>query len=297
MNRFHIIALGCMGGPYEDNLSGYLLFTEERKHYIVLDAGSLLGGLAKAIAQGVLPAVSEREFLTHHIQGYLISHAHLDHVAGLVINSQIDKKKAIYGLDETINHLRDHLFNGKIWPNYGSEGEHPLCIYTYRRVTPECSFSIENTSFSATPFILHHPEPHQSTAFLIENQGNYILYFGDTASDAKSKTKRLMPIWRRIAPLIDQHRLRGIFLECSYAHAESKNAIFGHLDTHMMLEELRELRKLCKSLVDLKVVVTHRKQVNIGSEDGVTLIEKELTRLNDMGLKFIFPTQGQEIIL
>lgn len=295
MNDFHIIVLGCMGGPYEDNMSGYLLSADGATNFIALDGGSLLAGIAKALQAGNLTALSAKQLLIEHVKAYLISHAHLDHIAGLVINSQIDKKKDIYALDETIDHISAHIFNGKIWPNYGSEGEGALHKYTYHRVLPEKAFAIKESPFSATPFILDHPEPHQSTAFLIEAFGKYLLYFGDTASDRKCKNKKLAPIWQKIAPLINQGLLKGILLECSYAHANSAEIIFGHLDTHTMIEELRELGKLCKSLVGLKVVVTHRKQLSVASEKAPHVIEKELNHLNDLGLTFIFPKQGDKI--
>ena len=305
MSDFHIVVLGCTGGPFENNLSSYLLSTDDFIDFIALDAGSLLGGIEAALAKGVFadfPFIDSnsqkaKELLAKHIKSYLISHAHLDHIAGMVINSQLDEKKSIYGLDETIDHLRDHIFNDKIWPNYGSEGLSPLHIYDYHRMAPEQITAVKGTPFSVMPFKLNHPEPHLSTAFLIEAKGAYVLYFGDTTSDIRSDTKRLMSIWQKVAPLIDEGKLKAILLECSYAHANEKKAFFGHLDTHMMIQELRELSKLCKTLSHVKIVVTHRKQMLLQSEEEPDLIEKELTALNDLGIEFIFPTQGQRITI
>lgn len=294
MNDFHIVVLGCMGGALESNLSGFLVATNDVSSFVALDAGSLLTGIEKAMERGNLSAVSSKEILVNHVKGYLISHSHLDHIAALVINSQVDEKKGIYALDETIDHLRDHIFNGQIWPNYGNEGDRAIGLYHYHRLTEGKESPIEGTAFQVAPFALTHGRQCGSTAFLLEAKGRYLLYFGDTASDGASKEKRLLPIWQRIAPLVDRGELKALLLECSYAHSEAEHAMHGHLDTHMMIEELRVLASFCHSLRSLKVIVTHRKQTFL-KPDRVSLIEKELTQLNDVGVEFIFPTQGQKI--
>ncbi|RCK65142.1 3',5'-cyclic-nucleotide phosphodiesterase [Candida viswanathii] len=60
----------------------------------------------------------------NHLENYLITHAHLDHVSALVINSAgFNNKllsKVIHGSHCTINALQKNLFNGKIWPNMPS---------------------------------------------------------------------------------------------------------------------------------------------------------------------------------
>ena len=43
-------------------------------------------------------AVDDDVVLKIYIKAYLISHAHLDHVAGLLLNAPDDAPKTIYGL-------------------------------------------------------------------------------------------------------------------------------------------------------------------------------------------------------
>ena len=50
-----------------------------------------------------------------------LSHAHLDHISGLILNAPDDSPKPILGLDATIDTLRDHVFNWRVWPNFGNE--------------------------------------------------------------------------------------------------------------------------------------------------------------------------------
>ena len=120
---FKVIVLGCSGGPRENNLSSYLIAPQSSNDFICLDAGSLLNEIYKANQKNSFHDIQvnslsnlnfEGEFFRNHIKNYLISHAHLDHIAGLVINSANDTKKSIFGTNATINFIRDHLFNWDI---------------------------------------------------------------------------------------------------------------------------------------------------------------------------------------
>lgn len=59
------------------------------------------------------------------IATYLITHSHLDHIAGLVINTAAlnDPKnpKRIAALPSAIDAMKDHIFNDIIWPNLSDE--------------------------------------------------------------------------------------------------------------------------------------------------------------------------------
>ena len=138
--KFVSIVLGTAGGLEEQNLSAYLLAPIGSKDFVALDAGTLLTGLRKARMMGSLwdihvPPESDLTIegwvLQNNIKAYLITHAHLDHVAGLVINSPADTTKELLGIPSTIDYIRDHLFNWKIWPNFGNEGDQ-LRLNKYR---------------------------------------------------------------------------------------------------------------------------------------------------------------------
>ena len=312
--RFTTIVLGASGGLREDNLSAYLIAPAGSADYIALDAGSLLSGLRKARCRDNLAELAnypaeasltpEGWFLCHRIKAYLITHAHLDHLAGLVMNSPEDTQKAIYGLPRTIDYLRDHLFNGKIWPNFGNEGTTPcLNKYHYVRVEPGQGYSIPNTSMSVEPFVLDHLPNCPSTAYLIHSDGAYVLYCGDTGPDALGESAYLQAVWTRIAPLIRDKTLCGIFLESSHPADHPDDRLFGHLTPNWLMDELHRLAAIVDpdqphhALNDLKVVVTHIKPSLQRGSQPKRRIAAQLQDRNDLGIQFMIPSQGQRIEL
>lgn len=308
---FKVIVLGNHGGPRENNISGYLIASTRSNNFICLDAGSLLHGIYLAhkkdsfqdiTINSINPLDIETDILRNHIKGYLISHAHLDHIAGLILNSTADTEKPILGIDPTINFIRDHLFNWKIWPNFGSEGKNPrLNQYQYQRLQLNEKIHISGTEFTVEPFLLSHSDCCPSTAFLLEAFGSYVLYFGDTSPDSLESKKHIETIWKRVAPLIQQNKLRGIFLECSYSQEETQ--LFGHLNSKYMIEELNTLANFVNptspdtALMGLKIIVTHIKNAIVNGITATQSIQQELEMLNTLGVQFIFPEQGEKIQL
>jgi len=306
MTVFTVIVLGATGGVRENNLSCYLVGANPLEGFVALDAGSLLSGIEWAYQKKNLSEIPLEDavltpigkFFQQYIKAYLISHVHLDHIYGLVINSQTDSPKAILGLDSTIDFLRDHIFNGVIWPNYGSEGTNPIGRYRYTRLSLNQSVAIPGLSLTVEPFLLSHPGNYPSTAFLLFSEGHALLYFGDTASDLFEKTKRMRLVWERVAPLLKKGLLRGIFLECSYPNEHPKTVNYGHLTPDLMLEELGHLSTLAgTSLKGLSVIVTHRKDTLRQGEDQKETILHQLKEKDPFGVRWIAPIQGERILL
>lgn len=149
---FRIVPLGVKGGSDESNLSAYMVAPKGSNHFICLDAGTLHAGIAKAITAGIFKTTSS-DILRNYIKGYLISHAHTDHAAGLIINAPDDTAKNIYGLPFCLNILKDKYFNWKSWANFTNEGDKPtLNKYHYVALTEASEIGIENTTMYITAF-------------------------------------------------------------------------------------------------------------------------------------------------
>lgn len=308
---FQCIVLGSGGGIRENNLSAYLLAPEKSNDFICLDAGTVYSGIEQAVKLGNFYQVFVPEdsgaskpgyIFRELMRGYLISHAHLDHVAGLVIASPAATPTNIYGSSATIEALRENLFNWEVWPNFANEGPGmTLDVFNYKSLEFDVEYRIDGTKYRVTAFPVSHQEPFESTAFLIEYLGRHVLYVGDTGSDTLERTNNLSHIWKTVAPIINRGNLNAVFLECSWPEERPDTQLFGHLKPSLVMHELKKLAAFTDSenigdaLRGLPVIVTGIKPSWKEGGDNKYLIYKQLLQRNDLGVKFIIPEQGQLI--
>ncbi len=286
---FKVIPLGVKGGSDESNLSAYALAVSGTNAYVCLDAGTLHYGIEQAITAKLLEG-TETEVLQNDLKGYLISHPHLDHVAGLILNSPDDSPKAIYGLPFCLEVIQEEYFNWKSWPNFGNQGEKPfLSKYHYVTLSTQEEIPLEQTSMYVKAFPLSHSNPHQSTAFLIRHAESYLLYLGDTGADAVEQSDKLYKLWEAIGPLIVSGKLKAIFIEVSFTNAQPDQFLFGHLTPRLLMNEMKILSQLSGGLREVPIVITHMKPAGNREE----IIKKELHELNDLRLKLIFAEQAR----
>jgi len=292
---FTIIPLGVKGGDDESNLSSYMIAPKGSNKYVCLDAGTINAGIQKAIDHQSLKGISE-EIQRKQIKGYLISHAHLDHVAGLIINSPADTAKNIYGMPAVLSILRDKYFTWDAWANFANEGEKPqLKKYTYFPLIEGNTYPLEGTEMKVKAFELSHGNPYKSTAFLISHGNSYVLYLGDTGADEIEKSDKLTKLWQTIAPLINSGQLKAIFLEVSFPNEQPDKQLFGHLTPRLFFSELHKLEALTdeKEFKKVSFIVTHTKPPQQTAEK----VKQQLISGNTKGLKLIFPQQGRRLII
>lgn len=291
---FHIVPLGVKGGIDESNLSAYMVAPEGSNAYICLDAGTIHDGIEKAIANHVFHAGAET-ILKRYIKDYFISHAHLDHVSGLIINSPDDTAKSIYGLRSTLQTLKTHYFTWESWANFTDEGEPPLLKkYHYKTLAPDSEVVAVNTAMSVRAFPLSHSNL-VSTAFLVRYQQAYLLYLGDTGPDALEKSSSLHHLWQAVAPLIRAGSLKGIMIEASFPDEQPDKSLFGHLTPRWLMAEMGDLATFTgrTALKGLNVIIVHLKP----PQSKINEIIREVKSENKLGLHIIFPQQGEAINL
>jgi 3',5'-cyclic-nucleotide phosphodiesterase len=288
---FSIIPLGVKGGIDESNLSAYMIAPQGSDEYVCLDAGTLHYGIEKAIQAKLLQGTAG-EVLRKNIKGYLISHAHLDHLAGMIINSPDDSSKNIYGLDYCLEVLKDKYFTWKSWANFANEGDKPaLGKYHYAVLTPGIETPLQNTGMQVTAFSLSHSNPYQSTAFLVRNKEAYVLYLGDTGADSVEHSDKMHQLWQQVAPLLKDKKLKALFIEVSFSNEQSDKQLFGHLTPHWLMEELQNLASLsgAEALNNFPVVITHIKP----GGNREQMIPKQLQAYNPLHVKLIIPEQAK----
>lgn len=287
---FKVIPLGVKGGTDESNLSSYMIAPQGSDAYVCLDAGTVHYGIEKAVQAKLLHGTAAG-ILKNNVKGFLISHGHLDHLAGMIINSPDDSTKNIYGLDYCIDILKDKYFSWKTWANFANEGEKPaLNKYHYTVLTPGTEAPLQNTDMQVTAFPLSHSNPYQSTAFLVRYHDAYVLYLGDTGPDSVEHADKLHLLWEQAAPLLASKKLKAIFIEVSFANEQPDKQLFGHLTPHWLMSELQDLASLAGADA-LKgfPVVTHIKP---GGNREQT-IKAQLKAYNPLQVKLIIPEQAK----
>jgi len=291
---FKIVPLGVKGGIDESNLSAYMVAAAGTNNYICLDAGTLHYGIEKAISNGVFNIPAE-QVLRRYIKGYFISHAHLDHIAGLIINSPDDTAKNIYALASCIKTIQTNYFTWESWANFADEGEAPqIKKYHYEVLTPDSIIPIKNTAMTVQAFPLSHSNL-TSTAFLVRSNDAYILYLGDTGPDEIEKSHNLHNLWVAIAPLIKANKLKAIMIETSFPDEQPDKTLFGHLTPHWLMNEMNNLAELAgkDQLKGFNIVITHVKPPQL----SINKLEAQLQAENNLRLNLIFPEQGKAITL
>jgi 3',5'-cyclic-nucleotide phosphodiesterase len=217
--------------------------------------------------------------LLNSVNGYLITHPHLDHVSSLIINSPAFKKqKTVYGLSCTTDSIKNNLFNDVVWPDLVS-----MDIVKLNPLQPNIRYSDLSKRYSVTPFKISHGKHSQdnstyfSTAFLINDRKNdyNIIFFGDVESDLSSGTQLNLSIWKKLSSLLIEDKLSSIVIECSTP--DIPPPLFGHMIPTHLIYEFLTLRKEC---IDLKYLEYKIQNLNYDNDIYKNFKYQPLSGLN-----------------
>jgi 3',5'-cyclic-nucleotide phosphodiesterase len=301
---FDVVTLGARGGIEDGNLTSFMISPAGDGRAVTCDAGSLVNGLRVADEKGAFDAMKVPAdspytrvgyVLAEQIKGYLISHAHLDHIAGLVIASPDDAKKPVYGLPSVLEDIQGTYFNWEAWPNFGSGGKEPrLKKYELTPLVPGERRDLSGTAMQVTAYPLSHGGV-ESTAFLIESGEDALLCFGDTGPDEVEKSTAIADVWAAVAGLVKEKRLKAIIIEVSYDNSQPDKQLFGHLTPAWLQKSLASLETATGSgsLKDLPLVISHIKYSLKKGQLPQERILAELEAGNTLGIRYIIPEQGE----
>ncbi|TRM59421.1 cAMP phosphodiesterases class-II-domain-containing protein [Schizophyllum amplum] len=249
MHTFDMVVVGSGGGCDETNLSSYLIKPATAAWtdgIISLEGGSGQGALQQILQRNPKLLDCRKRYtaseIYSHVQCFLITHGHLDHVSSLVLSAGSLKgpRKRLYAAKDTLGDM-ETIFSDRIWPNLASWKESDDAykyLYTPCVATPCSTASLltllqsgpspkhkrVHTDVSVRSFRLNHGSndsgAYESSAFSIRHDptGREFLFFGDVEPDSLARHPRTLDVWRYAASKIPT-TLSTIFIECSWPPA------------------------------------------------------------------------------
>lgn len=216
--------LGCSGGIGAGLRTTSMLLDED----ILIDAGTGVGDLT-------LEAMS----LIDHV---FLTHSHLDHVASLPFlldsaGALRDRPVTVHALPETIEILRDHLFNWKLWPDFTQipKPDHPFLRFEAMHAGQ--TVELDGRRITALP--ARHVVP--AVGYLLDSGKSSLAFSGDTIDCPE--------FW---AALNQVDNLRYLIIEVSFADEEHDIA---HVSRHYYPALLAE--QLPRLLKPAEIYITH----------------------------------------
>lgn len=296
---FEIVALGVRGGIVDGDLTSFLIHPTGDPRALTCDAGTLGQGLLVAQRRHALGGRSAAQVLGQDIKAALITHAHLDHVSGLLIAATDYPGKSVYALPATNAVLSGDYLNWRAWPNFADRGPPPrLGSLRLHDMAPGVAEAVEGTAMRATAYPLEHGGV-TSTAFLIEAGQTAALCLGDHGPDSPGHDE-LHKLWQAAAPLLREGRLKAIITEASYPDPREDKQLFGHMTPARLIASLRDLAALAggpQALKGVTVIVDHVKYPLGGEAAMRRLITSQLAQAKDLPVRFVLPRQGDRLIL
>jgi 3',5'-cyclic-nucleotide phosphodiesterase len=208
--------IGCHGGETPKHRTSAFVLDDR----LALDAGSLTSGLDLK-AQAALEAV-------------LVSHAHLDHVRDLATIADNRFQKGALGLSvvgskATLAALRQHFFNGLLWPDFTRIPSRAKPTIKLVEVKPDRLTRIAGYDVRAIP-VTHSID---CCGFTVAGRSGTIAYSGDTGP-----TEHLWDV------LNETPDLRALLVEVSFPNAQHRLAqVSGHYTPETLAKDLRKLER------------------------------------------------------
>jgi len=232
--------LGCSGG-----IGGSLRTTSMLlDHDVLIDAGTGVGDLT----------LTELKQIDH----IFVTHSHLDHVVSIpflvdTVGGMRDSPVTVHATEETLDILRQHLFNWKIWPDFAEIPNRDKPYLRYESFRLGETVSLGGRSIRSLP--ANHVVP--AVGFHLDSGDGSLVFTGDTtANDA---------LWKEVNAI---ENLRYLIIETAFSNAERALAVASkHLTPDMLAQELAKLARPAK----IKIFVSHLKP----GEGALTMEEVE----------------------
>jgi len=210
-----IRVLGAFGGEGLGHRPSAFLIND----HTLLDGGTVSG------------ALTVPEQLS--IEQALVSHSHLDHVAGLVYLTETlgfcetGAAVTISSVDPVVNTLRAGVFNNILWPDFTKIPHADVPVVKYRTLVDDVEQRVGD--LWVTPIAVSHTVP--TVGFIVHDGSTGLIYSGDTGPTSA--------LWQAARGL---RGLRAVILECAFPNRLGPLAAIAKHMTPSLIE--RELDKL-----------------------------------------------------
>jgi len=221
-----IRVLGCSGGIGGGLRTTALLVDED----VLIDAGTGVGDLPlQALAR---------------IDHIFVSHSHLDHVTSIpflvdTVGGMRSAPVTVYGIKETLDTLRTHLFNWKLWPDFTQIPDAARPFLAYREIRVGETVDLDGRRITAIP--ANHTVP--AVGYALDSGRSSLIYSGDTwVNDG---------LWRVVNATAN---LKYLIIETAFSDKEHDVAMASkHLCPRVLALELAKMR------ASPEVFITHLK--------------------------------------
>ena len=233
--------LGCSGGIGGSlHTTSFLL-----DHDILMDAGTGISELS----------LTELTMIDH----IFITHSHLDHIAciPLLVDSvgfMRDRPITLYAIEETLDILKQHIFNWKIWPDFSEIPNAQQPFMRYQPIGLGEVVVLQGRKITAIP--ANHVVP--AVGYHLDSGAASLVFSGDTTTNDA--------LWGVVNKI---KNLRHLIIETAFSDSEKELAVLSkHLCPSLLVEELAKFKG------DAEVFITHLKP----GEVELIMREIDLTR-------------------
>ncbi len=218
--------LGCSGGIGGNLYTTSFLLDRD----VLIDAGTGVNELS----------LTEISMIDH----VFITHSHLDHIACIPFMvdsawSMRDRPLTIYATEETLDILKRHIFNWKIWPDFSQIPNARQPSMRYQPIVLGETVVLGERRITAIP--ANHAVP--AVGYHLDSGKASLVYSGDTTTNDE--------VWKVVNRI---ENLRYLIIETAFSDGEKELAVLSkHLCPSLLAEELGKFQR------EAEVFITHLK--------------------------------------
>ncbi len=242
-----IEVLGCSGGMGSGEYTTCIRIDE----HLLIDAGSGLGKLSQSDMLAI-----KQVFLTH---------AHLDHICFLPLLLDnlfelLESPVEVLALPETLEVLREHIFNWQVWPDFSVLPDKHQPVLCYRPLS--VSTPLETVDLTVIPMPASHAVPACGYR-VVSTEGKVFCFSGDTSYDASvlQTFNQAGPINMLMLECAFPERLKAVADQSKHLTPQGLKQFLLQLERppeNVLITHLKPAfrKEICDELTDLKLPST-----------------------------------------